>query len=131
MPRPLCEDHENVLRAINEAHWDKTKNRASSGLFKGPNTSVSRLLILRKDEIFEKFSREFTCPVISAGELNVGNLKQIGQERDFPITVEQDPREDNPAHAEIPQRINNKRIAYAIIDSMIIHPLPAQAVGSP
>lgn len=128
MPRPLCEDHEDVLRAINETHWDAAKNRAASSLFKGPNTSVSRLLISSKEEIFEVFRRDLPCPPISAGELNVGNLKQIGQSFNFSLTVEQDPQDGNPAHAEIPQRINNRKIAYAIIDSMIIHAPIAQAV---
>lgn len=121
MPRPLCEDHENILRAINEAHWDVTKNRASSSLFKGPNTSVSRLLILSREEIVEIFKRDLPHPPISIGELNVGNLMQIGQNCNFPLSVEQDPVEGNPAHAEIPQKINNRKIALTIIDSMTMH----------
>lgn len=122
MSRPLCEDHENVLRAINETHWhwDGNKNRLSSSLFTGANTSLSRLSILNKAEIFAIFKKELKCKVISAGEINVGALMQIGQNHNVEITVEQDPLPTNPAHAEIPQKISRK-IAFKIIDLMTIH----------
>lgn len=124
MQRPLCEDHENILRAINEANWDASKNRGNSSLFKGPNTSVSRLSILSKSEIMDLFRTELRCPVVCVGEINVGNLKQIGLLHDFVITVEQDPLPTNPSHAEIPQKITSRKLAYAIIDALELHNMP-------
>lgn len=122
MSRPLCEDHENILRAINEANWDAGKNRGNSSLFKGPNTSVSRLAVTSKAEIMDIFRAELRCPVVCAGEINVGNLKQIGLLHESVITVEQDPIiPTNPAHAEIPQRITARKLAYAILDSLELH----------
>jgi len=121
MLRPLCEDHENILRAINEAHWDNKQKRGTSSLFRGPNTSVSRLAILDKDEIIKIFRMELRCPVLFAGEINIGHLKQIGKNHDKEITVEQDPTETNPAHAEIPQKITAKKLALNILKVLTLH----------
>jgi len=65
--------------------------------------------------------------IVAVGEINIGELQRIG--REYPeaigLTVEQDPQEDNPAHALIPQDIT-RGLARVIIGALIIHedPLP-------
>ena len=121
MPRPLCDDRENVLRGIPEAHWDKEKGRGVSSLFKGPNTSVSRLKIWEKDRIIKKFVSDLRSPPIAAGEINVGVLGQIGNSHGMAITVEEDGSGHNPPHAEVPQKINSKKILLEIVSALTIH----------
>lgn len=123
MPRPLCDDRENVLRGITEAHWDKEQGRGVSSLFKGPNTSVSRLKIWEKDRIIKKFVSDICSPIIAAGEINVGALRQIGISHETIITVEEDGSRRNPPHAEVPQKINSRKILLEIISALTIHPV--------
>lgn len=127
MPRPTCPPEENVLRAIHTAHWDERNKRWSSELFKGKNTSVSRLSILRLAELFAIFHQELDSPpknrfIIGAGEINVGQLQEIGRNYQPPIelTVEEAPTVSNPAHGEIPQKIS-RPLAFIIIRALIIH----------
>jgi hypothetical protein len=94
MPRPECPTEENILRAILKAHWDKQKNQYSSTLFKGNDTSVSRLAILGMSELFDIFHRELDSPenrVERGGEINVGLLQELGRSYQNPIllTVEE------------------------------------------
>ncbi len=65
--------------------------------------------------------------IVAVGEINVGELQRIGREYQHPIelTVEQDPKEDNRAHAIVPQKISSG-LAKVIIRSLLIHEdLPA------
>lgn len=131
MPRPECPPEENVLRAIHTADWDERNNRWSSSLFKGRNVSVSRLAILKMTELFAIFHQELDSPpknrfVVGGGEINIGLLQEVGrgfQGRPTDLTVEEDPTETNPAHAEIPQDIS-RGLAFAIIRVMTLHPDP-------
>jgi hypothetical protein len=133
MPHDTCPPEENVLRAIHSAHCDQARDRDrySSDLFRGSETSVSRLSVLSIDKLFAIFHRELDSPpanrlVVAAGEINVGRLQEIGREfRSNPtdLTVEEDPTETNPAHAVIPQKIS-KGLAREIIRSLIVHPDP-------
>lgn len=128
MPRPQCSPEENILRAIHTAHWDERRNRWSSSLFKGPGTSVSRLAILSMTELFAIFHRDLDSPpknrrVVGGGEINIGLLQEVGwgfQDKPTGLTVEEDPLETNPAHAEIPQDIS-KGLAFAIIRALTLH----------
>ena len=121
MPHATCPPEENVLRAIQTAHFDPERNRYSSALFKGSSTSVSRLSISSIDELFAVFHRELDC-VIAAGEINVGTLQEIGRNFQSPVelTVLENPTDSNPAHAVIPQKIS-KGLARAIIRALRIH----------
>lgn len=121
MSRPLCSDQENILRAINLAQWDPNHNRGNSSLFRGANISVSRLAILPLDEILQIFKTELICPVLFAGEINVGALKDIGKSNSTKITVEEDPIPNNLAHAEIPENLTSKKLARDISRALILH----------
>jgi len=135
MPRPEVLSEENIVRAIHKAWWDEQENRKESSIFKGQNISVSRLSILNLDELFVIFHKQLdTSPngvIIGAGEINVRQLKEVG--RNFTanpteLTVEVDPIKgdaekrivENPAHAEIPQKIS-RGLANKIIDELIFH----------
>jgi len=129
----LCPPEENVLRAIHSAHWDRNEDRKSSAIFKGPNISVSRLSVLQLEELFAIFHRKLdespNGRIVAAGEINVGSLQRIG--RDYPprpieITVEEDPENDNPAHAVIPQKVS-QGLAKVIIANLAIHDDPHPA----
>jgi len=91
MNQPDCSPEENVVRAITSAHWDANANRYSSDLFKGAGTSVSRLAISTLDELFRIFHLQLDkLPdrvVISAGEINIGQLQDIGRNYTPPIEL--------------------------------------------
>jgi hypothetical protein len=123
-----CADSEQIIRAITTAHYDEVEQRVNSGLFLGPGTSVSRLAVLSLAEIFDIFKRDLGQPpqrVFYAGEINVGVLQQMGREHNQPtvITVEKKPEPNNPAHAEIPQKIP-RGLSKKIIKALKRHPAP-------
>lgn len=100
-----------------------------SDLFRGKNTSVSRLSIFCLKQLFEIFHRDLDRPlrhppnyVRWAGEINVGELQAIGLvfEHSVEITVEKDPLPYNLAHATIPQKLS-RGLSRVIIKSLIIH----------
>lgn len=128
MARPKCHPSENIVRAITTADWDEVEQRAQSSLFRGSHTSVSRLAVLGLRELFAIFRRDlekYPRLVLKAGEINVGVLQEIGRQHVHPteLTVEQDPLEDNPAHAEIPQQIS-KGLATRINKSLQLRDPP-------
>jgi len=132
MPRLLCADHEDVVRAINEANWDTKEGRPASSLFKGENISLSRLECLDLISIIDIFLKEMTkCPLVCVGKINVGGLRQIGQEHGVNLTVEQDPNDGNPAHAEIPQNITKRSLALQIAKTLEIHSIKQDAESLP
>lgn len=105
---PVSHD-EDIARAICS---DKTDgDRLSPSLFKGENTSVSRLAITSLDDTWELFERQVARPpertLEAIGEINVGELHKLGVNHDsnVALTVEPDPREGYPSHAIIPQKI--------------------------
>ncbi len=128
MNQTECSPQENIVRAIISApaHWDAKNNRYSSGLFKGEGTSVSRLAISTLEELFRVFHLHLDKPpdwiVIGAGEINVGQLKNIGRNHTPPVelAVVPQPIPENPAHAEIPQKIS-RGLALKIIEALTIH----------
>ena len=134
MPRPECSAQENVLRAIHSAFWDPDRDRKSPSIFKGANISVSRLSILGIGELFaifhEKLDGSPNGRIVAGGEINVGNLQKIGHEylpNRTDLTVEEDRQDDNPAHAEIPQKIS-QGLARVIVAALIIHDNPRVGV---
>lgn len=126
MPRPECSPDENIVRAIHAADWDEVQDQKSSQIFKGHNISVSRLAVLDLPELLQIFHRDLdTSPngvIVGAGEINVGKLQEIGRTFQHPaaLTVEIEPVEGNPAHAEIPQKIS-RGLALAIIRTLTFH----------
>lgn len=106
MSRPECSREENILRAVCEAHWDG--KRFDSDLFANKGISVSRLAVASFQEICSIFRNTIKAPVVTTAEINVGHLQDIGNSNIPPkiLTVEEDPLENNRAHAEIPQRIS-------------------------
>lgn len=126
MSQTECSPEENIVRAITSAHWDAKKNRYSSDLFKGEGISVSRLTISSLEELFRIFHLQLDKPpnrmVTSAGEINVGRLQSIGRNYtpSAELTVVPEPAAENPAHAEIPQKIS-RGLAFKIIEALIIH----------
>ncbi len=126
MPRPEVSLKENIVRAIHRAWWDEKENRKESSIFKGQNISVSRLSILSIDELFKILHPQLDSSpngiVIGLGEINVRRLKEIGREFVNPmeLSVEKDPLPENPAHAEIPQKIT-RGLAKAIIKELDFH----------
>ncbi|MHB9074735.1 MAG: hypothetical protein ACYC6G_14560 [Desulfobaccales bacterium] len=125
-----CLNEENIVRAILSSHWDQKHERFSSDLFRGPGISVSRLVILSLEKLFEIFHKELDRLNLSpqnivewAGEINVGLLKDIGlnhKKNPTEITVISMPTDSNPAHAEIPQKLS-KGLAKSIIKALKIH----------
>ncbi len=123
-----CAASEQIIRAVTTAHYDEVAQRIYSSLFVGPEISVSRLAIRSLAEIFDIFKRDLGQPpkrVFYAGEINVGVLQQMGREHNQPtvITVEKKPEPNNPAHAEIPQKLP-KGLSKKIIRALTLHPAP-------
>lgn len=135
-----CPPDENIVRAVRSSHWDSKKNRWSSDLFRGPDTSVSRLARLPLPEIFRIFFADLHKPprhrVVKAGEINIGNLQALGRAhrqngtvRQIAITVVPDPilhdKEcvDNPAHALVKEQLP-KTLVLNIIDNLKFHDAP-------
>lgn len=126
MNRSECPREEDIIRALCDSHFDKKNNRFSSYVFVGPNTSVSRLVILPLNELFEIFHRDLDKPpkskVIASGEINVGKLQDIGKNHNESqvITVEIDPLPENKSHAVIPQKLS-RSLALKIMSELKVH----------
>jgi hypothetical protein len=69
--------------------------------------------------------------VTNAGSIKVADIKGLGENyvengknKPTNITVEIDPTPDNPAHAEIPQKLS-RTLAFNIIKKLQIHSAPS------
>jgi hypothetical protein len=126
MGRANCDAAEDIVRAVTTAYWDSTHGRVSSALFKGEKISVSRLAILPLHVLFAVHRRELHQPprvsVLGAAEINVGLLQRIGMEHSQPIALDVEivPTDNNPAHAEIPQKIS-RGLASALSKAVHVH----------
>jgi len=120
---------EDIVRAICTEAFDN--ERLSSSLFKGENTSVSRLAIIPLHEHWEMFRKHVAKPpqrqLLMIGEINVLRLQELGKTHEPPsaLTVEPRPEDWNPAHAEIPQKIN-RGLAKRINDALKLHRPPSR-----
>lgn len=116
--------NENIVRAICSDKWDG--ERVAPSLFKGENTSVSRLALIPLADHWEMFRRHVERPpqreLKRLGEINVGVLAELGASHNPPVhlTVEEKPEPWNPAHAEIPQRIT-RGLANRIVAALTLH----------
>jgi len=113
-----CGREEEVLRAITDpAHFDHSKNRVSSTVFRGSNISVSRLKILSFDSLVKIFKQELEQngknKLIKTGQLSVADIEDITG-----LFVEEKPTEENPAHAEIIGEIKSRSISNKLKDKM-------------
>jgi hypothetical protein len=124
MPLPPQED---IVRAIPTEKWQD--GHPTPSLFKGSNTSVSRLAVIPLEDHWDVFDKWIAKPperrVEGIGEINVGTLLEVGQSYQQPIelTVEPKPVEGNPAHAEIPQKIS-RGLANQILKKLKLHNPP-------
>jgi|SRR6516165_3405793 hypothetical protein len=120
--------NEDIVRAILTEKWDG--QRASPSLFKGENVSVSRLALVPLADHWDIFRMRLENPperrLERIGEINVGQLQQIGRDYKDPIelTVEPKPEDWNRAHAEIPQKIT-KGLSRKIVNALTLHSPPA------
>jgi len=118
---------EDIVRAICTDKWDG--QRCSASLFKGENTSVSRLSVIPLQHHWDMFRQNVQKPperlLALIGEINVGHLQRVGREYKQPveITVEPAPVDWNPAHAIIPQPIT-RGLANQIIRGLKLHEPP-------
>ena len=119
------EDDENIARAICSEKGDEP--RISPSLFRGPNTSVSRLSVIPLDETWEVFRRNVEKPpnrkLELIGEINVAHLKELGRSYEpspMEITVEANPLEDYPSHAIVPPKLS-RGLATKIVKALKIH----------
>jgi hypothetical protein len=127
MARPECDRSENVVRAVSKGHWDEGRGRIQSSLFEGAGLSVSRLEVLGLTELLAIFRTQLGPPPqpgFAALEINVGDLQDIalGYGNPVHVTVEVDPLPENPAHAEIPQKITRGLAKKILQQIQRIHP---------
>ena len=124
----LVAPNEDIVRAILTEKWDG--QRASPSLFRGENVSVSRLALVPLADHWDIFRMRLENPperrLERIGEINVGQLQQIGRDYKDPIelTVEPKPEDWNRAHAEIPQKIT-KGLSRKIVNALTLHSPPA------
>ena len=120
MPVEYCGNIENVLHAIQEAHWHN--GRVSTRFLSGNDKSVSRLSVYSKKKIFAIFHRDFDrpdkSPVVAAFHLNVGdittqsaaffdaNRKPEENREGLKVAIKPIPGK-NEAHAEIAGRVTD------------------------
>lgn len=134
MESMVCSGDERVVRAIRSSDWDSKKNRWSSNLFTGPETSVSRLKILDLKRLFKIFFKQLHKPPVhkvqAAGEIEINHLQKLGNE--FELNGRPDPRvitviekklKENPAHAEIREKLP-RSLSHKIIEELKIHNAP-------
>lgn len=121
---------ENIARAICADKFDPETGEFSASLFKGANTSVSRLAITPLQETWELFRQRVERPPMRTleyiGEINVGKLQEVGRSfaaKPTELTVEPAPLEGYPSHAEIPQTIT-RGLANQILKRLTLHKPP-------
>ena len=115
--------NEDIVRAILTEKWDG--QRASPSLFRGENVSVSRLALVPLADHWDIFRMRLENPperrLERIGEINVGQLQQIGRDYkdSIELTVEPKPEDWNRAHAEIPQKIT-KGLSRKIVNALTL-----------
>ena len=127
---------EYVLRALTERMYDESKGRFSAEVFGKAGTSVSRLSILDFNEIAKIFCQDLHCPpdseLLGCVRISVGALKAFGENFESngkaePKQISIDPKPvlnvqgivDNPAHAEIRQKIP-RTLSFDIMKTLTI-----------
>ena len=117
---------EDIARAVCSDKFDPVTGEVSSSLFKGANTSVSRLSICPLEETWGLFRQRVEKPpqrtLHRIGVINVGRLAEIG--RDFKdkstlLSVDAVPLEGYLSHAVIPQEIT-RGLSNEIVKNLIL-----------
>jgi hypothetical protein len=125
---------EQIVRAICSDKFDRANGRVSPSLFKGPNTSVSRLAVIPLPQQWRKLAATVQQlpgrKLERLGEIGVGTLEDLGLNyvaNDTPkkiaLSVVADPVPTNEAHAIIPENIS-AGLGSAICRALIFHELP-------
>jgi hypothetical protein len=127
-------DEEDIARAICSDKYDPVTGRISTSLFKGPNTSVSRLAVIPLAGQWRKLAETVQkLPgrrLEKIGVIGVGALRKIGADyrtNDKPtpvrIHVIADPVPTNPAHALVTEKLSDG-LSNAINRALTQHALP-------
>ena len=125
---------EQIVRAICSDKYDRTSARVSPSLFKGPNTSVSRLAIIPLHLQWRKLAATVQkLPgrrLERLGEIGVGKLEDLGQAyvangapMRIALSVVAVPLSTNEAHAIIPENIT-AGLGNSICRNLTYHELP-------
>lgn len=121
------EAREEIAKAICSDKWDAATGEISPSLFKGSNSSVSRLAIVPLEETWDVFRFRVEKPpertLDRIGTISVGDLHRIGANfpsNPTPLTVKADPLDGYPSHAIIPEKIS-RGLANQIIKGLTIH----------
>jgi len=125
---------EQVVRAICSDKFDRSNGRVSPSLFKGPNTSVSRLAVIPLSLQWRKLAATVQKlpgrKLEQLGEIGVGPLEDLGLNyvangipMKVALSVVDDPLPTNEAHAVIPENIT-AGLGSAICRALKFHELP-------
>ncbi len=125
---------EQVVRALCSDKFDRTSGRVSPSLFKGPNTSVSRLAIIPLALQWRKLAATVQklpgLRLERLGEIGVGRLEDVGRSyvangKPTPtsLSVVADALPTNEAHAIVPENIS-AGLGNTIIRALAYHELP-------
>lgn len=121
-------DEEDIARAICSDKFDSSTGRISTSLFKGPNTSVSRLTVLpltgQWHRLASTVQRLPGLRLERIGVIKVGDLRALGRTHTangnphpVDITVVEKREPWNDAHAEVEPKLSDglcKRINQAL-----------------
>jgi len=127
-------DKEEIARALCSDKYDPTTGRLSTSLFKGPNTSVSRLAVIPLSDQWRKLAATVQkLPgrrLEKIGVIGVGQLRDIGakyQANNKPAPVDihvvAEPVASNAAHALIQEKLSDG-LSNSINRALLQHPLP-------
>ena len=125
---------EQIVRAICSDKFDRNSGRVSPSLFKGPNTSVSRLAVIPLAMQWRKLAATVQkLPgrrLERLGEIGVDRLTEIGRNyvangKPMPVglSVIADPLPTNEAHAIVPENISSG-LGITIVRKLTYHELP-------
>jgi hypothetical protein len=120
------ESREQVLRAICSDKYDAASGRVSPSLFRGSNTSISRLAIFplaKQWRVLAATVQKLPGRRLERlGEIGVGRLEELGREHQTPVSLSviADPVPANAAHGIIPENISGG-LSNTIIRNLSYH----------
>lgn len=123
----ICNPSEDLIRAVPEALYAPGDGRASTALFQHAGTSVSRLVVLPLERLWEIHLAELDKPgnrLVALAQFNLGRVQLCLAEIDgSSFTVVAKPTPSNPAHAEIQEGIAStpRRRILAVLKLLEYH----------
>lgn len=125
---------EQILRAVCSDKFDRASGRVSPSLFRGPNTSVSRLAVIPLPLQWRKLAATVQKlpgrKLERLGEIGVGTLEDLGLNyvangtpMKVHLSVVADPVPTNEAHAVVPESIS-AGLGSTICRALKFHELP-------